>query len=105
MSVVIDLDWGGILAEFDKELGLMESRTNNLNAVTSEVLREMESQNKRGLNFFLNHPDSTSGFIKPASWFIGSKSPKYAGALWSDRPEFVFDIVLRYILTGSGRVQ
>ena len=105
MAVVIDMDWGAVLAEFDKELEGMETRTDNLAAVTPLVLQEMERQNRKGLNFFLNHQASVSGFIPPASWYIGSWAPAYAKALWSDYPEYVFDIVLRYILTGNGRVQ
>ena len=101
--IALELDMKDILDGLDEELEAIELRLGNLNAVTQPVLKEMEDQNRKRMKFNLRNPKSLSGFIAPASWFIGSTAPRYTKGLWISRPEWVFDIVLDYITTGEVR--
>ena len=101
--IALELDMDDILDGLDEEMEGVEKRLGNLNAVTVPVLQEMQSQNIKRMKFYLAHKKSLSGFIAPASWFIGSTEPRYTKGLWISRPEWVFDIVLDYIMTGEVR--
>lgn len=101
MPVVVEMDIDALMKGLSEELDGIEMRLNSLNAVTKPVLKEMEDQNKKRMKFNLHNPKSLSGFIAPSSWYIGSSAPRYAKGLWINNPEWVFDIVLKYILTGK----